>query len=285
MQICFSKYHGLGNDFIILCRAETKDISFSSLAKKLCQRHIGIGSDGLIVATLTEKPPSMQFFNPDGSEAEMCGNGLRCFIHYLYNKNLVQKKENILVKTKSNNIAGFIIGGDSNCLQVKVNMGKPNFELENLPFTEKRGNIIKYPLQIDNETHLINLISTGPPHAVIFLNSLDNVNPRHLGPKIENHSLFPQRINVNFARITNQETVELITWERGAGLTAACGTGACATVAAAMREGLMKSPAKVKMTGGELIIHWDGENNIYLEGPSQFVFSGQFPYKEVKSNV
>lgn len=290
MALEFSKMHGTGNDFILINTYREEKIEntmYSKLATKLCRRHFSIGADGLILVLPPEKSSAdykMRIFNSDGSEAEMCGNGIRCFAHFLLREKITVK-ENLKIETLAGLIKPKILGGNKNKLQVKVNMGKPRFSPEDIPVKLSEKKRVKdHPLIINSQEFKINCVSMGNPHAIIFKNNLDSLNISDIGSQIENHELFPEKTNVEFIELINPGEVNMKVWERGSGITLACGTGACASVAAGIKNGLLEKEVIVHLQGGDLKIKWASEkSDIYMTGPSQFSYEGKVPIQILKS--
>ncbi len=274
----FKKYHGLGNDFIIIDGRNEKTINWPAISRLLCTRRYGVGADGLILLkdlAGEEKIPRMQLFNADGSEAEMCGNGLRCFIHYLYDIDLFPFQKEWPVITKFGQLKATITAKDDSHLFIKVDMAKPIFTPEEIPVNHGEEKVLNVPIKVNNKTYVVNSVSTGPPHTVVFFESQEEFDPSVLGPLIENHPMFPAKTNVNFAIVRSKDEVEVQVWERGVGLTEACGTGACAVTAIGQILGLLSNDVRVNLPGGTLAIQWAGEgHNIFMTGPSQFVYRG-----------
>ena len=256
----FTKMHGLGNDFIVIdARSEKLDeLNFKQLAIELCDRHFGIGADGLLIVWPSTKAHyRMQILNPDGSEPEMCGNGIRCFAKYVYEKDKL-KEEVISVETLSGiKLPAVILSPTGEVEGVEVDMGQPKI-------------MSNVKLQIKNEGYEIHQISMGNPHAVIFVDDLTKINLGEIGPEIENNSHFPNRTNVEFVKVLNDKELELIVWERGAGETMACGTGACACVVASG-----KKRALVHLPGGNLDIEIGEDGRVLMRGPAKTVFEGE----------
>lgn len=261
----FIKYHGLGNDFILIDsrKAKLDGVDFKQLAISACDRHFGVGADGLLIVWPSKKAHyRMQVINPDGSEAEMCGNGIRCFAKYVYETDQL-KEEVISVETLAGTILPAVILQEGKVIAVEVDMGEPK-EINNLQLT------------INNKEYDIRNVSMGNPHAVIFVDDLAGINLFEVGPQIENDPHFPNRTNVEFVKVLNDKELEVIVWERGAGETLACGTGACACVAAASLAGKIKRRALVHLPGGNLDIEWAEDNHILMRGPAEKVFEGKY---------
>ncbi len=260
-EINFTKMHGLGNDFVIIdARKESLDqLEMGQLAINMCDRHFGVGADGILIVWPSEKAHyRMQVFNPDGSEPEMCGNGIRCFAKYVYETDQL-KEEVISVETLAGvKLPAVILGPDKTVVGVEVDMGIP----------EEQG-------QISLQGHKFKKISMGNPHAVTFVDDLTKVNILELGPKVEDDAHFKNRTNVEFVKVNDKE-IEVIVWERGAGETLACGTGACACVVAASTAGKTGKRVIVNLPGGKLDIEWGEDKHILLRGPAQKVFEGKY---------
>ncbi len=269
VKINFTKMHGLGNDFIIIDDREERLAGLPGLSKRLCNRRFGIGADQLIIIRDSDMADfRMLIYNPDGSEAEMCGNGVRCFARYLLTGGITSN-EDLNIETKGGIIKTKVRGG-----LVEVDMGEPRLEPEDIP-VRLDGRVISHPLRVLDEDISITCVSMGNPHTVIFLKEVRAFPVDRFGPVIENHNLFPQRTNVEFARVVSEREIEMRVWERGAGETMACGTGACATLVAAVLNGLTHKRATVHLKGGDLDILWGEDNHIYMTGPAEEVFVGE----------
>lgn len=264
---------GIGNDFVVIDGFSQPINLTTEQIRLLADRHFGIGCDQLL---LVEKPTNIQadfryrIFNADGGEVEQCGNGARCFVRFVHEQKLTDKTQ-ICVETANGMIYPKL---EDNGL-VTVNMGAPKFEPKLIPFISDKLSLT-YPLSIGSEAVEISTVSMGNPHAVIIVENIDNAPLQTQGPLIENHPQFPQRVNAGFMQIMNQHEIKLRVFERGAGETLACGTGACAAAVAGMRLGKLQSPVKVAMRGGELNISWDGNNTpVMMTGPAVKVFKGE----------
>ena len=279
MKIKVTKMHGCGNDFVIVDYEEfcKTDEEMSKFAKKICDRHFGIGADGLIIPNINAECVDIGwfFYNSDGTTAQMCGNGMRCFAKYVYDKGLVDKKE-FTVKT----LAGVITPKILENGLVKVNMGKPILNPEKIPFIPV--NNIDYKISIKNRIFQGCAISMGNPHFVIFIKDDEDLEKlaREYGPEIELAAEFPEKTNVEFVKIKSREEIELCVWERGCGITLACGTGACASVVAGILNGYLDDDVDVKLMGGKLNIVWDGnrenpDKNVYMSGSAKYVFEAE----------
>ena len=284
MKINFIKMHGLCNDFILIdCLNQDfkiQNADFGMLAKQLCNRRFGIGADQLLLLYPSSIADfKMRIFNADGSEVEMCGNGMRCLAKYIWDRNLSDK--NILnVET----LAG-IIRPEKAGEMVRVDMGGPIFEPERIPVnilkskvrsqkSNKRKLIIDYPLQIGDIEFYISCVSMGNPHTIIVVDDVSNFPVPYYGPLIENHQLFPRKTNVEFIEVLNTSEVKMRVWERGSGETMACGTGASAAAVASNIKGLTEKKVVVHLLGGDLFIEWASDNHVYMTGPATEVFEG-----------
>ena len=277
MRLNFTKMEGLGNDYVYVnCFKETVD-NPSELAKKVSDRHFGIGSDGLILIKPSKVADfEMAMYNADGSRSEMCGNGIRCVGKYVYDYGLTDKTD-ISVET----LAGikylhFTIGDDGKVSLVRVNMGAPILKPEDVPVAIPNQDIVQdYPLAIDGDEYRITCVSMGNPHCVSFVDDVDAFPLEEVGPKFEHNPVFPNRVNAEFVEIVSPTYAKMRVWERGTGETLACGTGTCATVVACILNGKTEDEVTVKLLGGELIIRWDRDENIvYMTGPARVVFDG-----------
>ena len=277
MSFNFTKWHGLGNDFVIVDLFKENISDCNNLAIKVCDRNFGIGADGLVlVGPSTIADFKMQIFNSDGSEAEMCGNVTRCVARYVYENNLTAKTK-FKIETKAGIITPEVIIEDNVITLIKVDMGEPILKSEQIPVAlQGYDKIVSYPLMILEEKYEITCVSMGNPHCVIFVDDLDKVNLTQVGPIIETHNLFPKKINVEFAQVINDEYIKMRVWERGAGVTLACGTGSCATLVAAVLTGKTNKKALVELDGGNLNIEWAENNHIYMSGSAQLVFKGVY---------
>ncbi len=267
----FSKMHGLGNDFLIF---EDDGISrdWNALAAKTCQRRLGVGADGiLIVMPSSCADIKMRIINADGSEAEMCGNGIRCFAKYVYEKEIVENKD-MTVETLAGIIRPGLTVQNKVVTNIKVDMGKPSYDRADIPMTGQ-GEAFDVKIQAAGESVTITSVLMGVPHTMVLTEKIDEDRARILGPAIETHELFPRKTNVNFVKIIDQENIELLTWERGAGLTLACGTGSCASVIAMHKKGLVGSKVTVHLAVGELIIECMDDGRVMMTGPAAFVYN------------
>jgi len=273
MLMKFTKMHGLGNDFVVI-DAVTQNVHVTAaMARRLSDRHLGIGCDQVLIV----EPPSdktldfdYKIFNSDGGEAEQCGNGARCLARFITDRRL-SGKETVRVKTM-NRVISLTITKDK---LVSVDMGIPGLEPSDVPFIETtRSNA--YAININNQQFDIAAISVGNPHAVLFVDNLDRAPVSVIGQELQSHDQFPKQVNVGFAQVINRQHLKLRVYERGVGETRACGTGACAAGVAAIQQGLMDSPVRVELTGGELRINWPGEGQpLIMTGPAVTTYEGR----------
>jgi len=280
LELKFVKMEGLGNDFIFLDDRDGKIEHYKSypeLAKQLCSRHFGIGADGIIlILDSIDHDIKFRIYNSDGSQAQMCGNGMRCFAKYLYENKIVSHKK-MRVDTKAGTIIPEVIADNNDHIQsVRVDMGEPVLFCRDIPFESNNEKAIDEPLTIKDKTYHITTISMGNPHAVLFVDDLEKADVKEIGRLIETHDRFPEKTNVEFVEVINKGELKMKVWERGAGITLACGTGACAALVAANLTGRAENSAIVHLSGGDLDIHWDKEtNHIFKTGPATLVFEGR----------
>jgi diaminopimelate epimerase len=272
MKLKFTKMHGLGNDFVVI-DAMNQQISLSpEQLRRLADRHLGIGCDQILLIEKAEGDADFRYriFNADGGEVEQCGNGARCFVRYVHDHGMTDKKE-IRIET----LSGVVIPKLEADGEVTVNMGMPKFDPGEIPFiAEQRAPT--YPLRLDEKQVEISSVSMGNPHAVQVVSNLDNAPVLTEGPLIEKHSRFPQRVNAGYMQVIDPHHIRLRVYERGAGETLACGTGACAAAVAGIQRGLLESPVRVSFSAGDLFIRWEGENQpVWMTGPAVAVFDGE----------
>lgn len=277
-MINFTKMTGLGNDYIYVdCTNGTKIKNIPELAKRLSDRHFGIGADGLI---LIDKPDDsnsdfkMRTFNSDGSEAEMCGNGIRCVAKFIHDKNL-SNSDKISIETLGGIKKVKLIENDGRCDEVIVDMGEPIFQDKNIPYNIYEPFNKDLDINVEGEKMRFTVVSMGNPHAVTFVENLDDLQIEMCGPLIENNPIFPNRTNVEFVEIIDKNNINVRVWERGVGETFACGTGACAAVVATGLNGYTDGTVTVSLPGGKLKIEWGKDNHIYMQGPAKTVYEGK----------
>ena len=280
MKIKFTKMHGLGNDFILIdCLNKTLGNSsfLSSLAKKLCHRHFGIGADGLIFILPSEKTDlQMRIYNSDGTEAQMCGNGIRCFAKYVYENKLIFKSK-FTVETLAGTITPELIFKDEKISGIRVDMGIPKLKKSEIPIKGSDNlPVINETLKVNSKINIkITCISMGNPHCIIFIKDIQTIPVNEIGPKIENHPIFPEKTNVEFIQILNRKEINFRVWERGVGETLACGTGACAALVASVLNKKSERQAIIHLTGGDLDIEWIENGPVFMTGPAKLVFKGE----------
>lgn len=272
----FTKMQGAGNDYIYVNCFKEKLTDINAVAKKVSDRHFGIGSDGLVLICPSDKADfRMDMYNSDGSQAEMCGNATRCVGKYVHDKGLTDKTEITLETLAGIKLLKLNLNDKGEVGTVEVNMGSPELKPKNIPIDSDLDRFIRQPVTVDGREYLVTGVSMGNPHAVTFIDDTESLEIEKIGPKFETHKLFPRKINTEFARIVDRKTIKMRVWERGAGETLACGTGACAAMVAANLSDFVGDEADLVLLGGTLHIRWDKkENNIYMTGPAAFVFDG-----------
>ena len=272
----FTKMHGIGNDYVYVnCFKETVEHP-SEAAIKVSDRHFGIGSDGLILIKPSEVADGkMEMYNADGSQGAMCGNGIRCVAKYMYDYGITDKTS-ISVETKSGIKYLDLTIKDGKVDTVKVNMGTPILKAADIPVRSEKEQVIDEPVMVDGKEWKITCVSMGNPHAITYIDDVKNLEIEKIGPKFENHEIFPDRVNTEFVHVIDRNTVEMRVWERGSGETLACGTGACAVAVSSILNGLTEEEVTVKLLGGDLKIFWDRtENKVYMTGSATTVFDGE----------
>jgi diaminopimelate epimerase len=275
----FTKMHGAGNDYIYLdCFRNSPPRDPIALSRAMSDRHFGVGSDGLILICPSEKADArMRMFNADGSEAEMCGNGLRCVAKYIYDHGLV-RKPSLQVETGRGILRVDLETAGGAVCQATIDMGEPIFEASQIPTTLTGNPPTNVALSISDQVYRVTFVSMGNPHCVLFVDSITDALVSGIGPKIETHSTFPKRTNVEFVRVNNPDDVTVRVWERGSGETLACGTGACAVAVAGVLTGRTHRRIIAHLRGGDLTLNWsESDNHVYLTGPAVEVFSGEWP--------
>ena len=289
----FTKMHGLGNDYVYVNCFEEKIKKPAKLAQVVSERHFGIGADGLVLIGPSKKANvRMRVFNADGSEAEMCGNGIRCVAKYAYEHKLAKAggafsvpsqppcPASLNIETGRGILTVGLIIDDDKVQKVCVNMGQPVLTAKDIPVNLPVKKVIEQPMQFENRAFVMTCVSMGNPHAVFFRDDLATINLEKFGPVIEHHSIFPNRINVHFVKIKNASEFTMRTWERGSGITMACGSGACAASVAAVLTGRCERICTAHLPGGDLDLNWCEEDNcVYMTGPAVEVFEGTWPVK------
>ncbi|MFT4072575.1 MAG: diaminopimelate epimerase [Dysgonamonadaceae bacterium] len=275
-KLKFTKMHGAGNDYIYMNGFTQNIENPSELAIKLSDRHFGIGSDGLVLILPSEIADiRMQMFNSDGSEAEMCGNASRCVGKYAFDNGLTEKTR-ISLETKAGIKYISLLEGDANARKVTVDMGEPILEAAEIPVVAPQSPVLDLPLTIDGKEWKMTCVSMGNPHAVTFTTGIKDLNLPEIGPKFETNAVFPRKTNTEFIEVVDRKTLNMRVWERGAGETLACGTGACASAVAAVLKGLTDREVTIHLLGGDLHIEWrESDNHVYMTGEAVTVFSGE----------
>ena len=274
----FTKMQGLGNDYVYVNCFEEKIDNPPELARRISDRHFGVGSDGLIMINPSDRADfEMEMYNADGSRGEMCGNGIRCVAKYVYDYGLTDKTD-ISVGTLGGIKYLELTVVDGKVRTVKVDMGKPELEPQKIPVKADGDKAVDEPILVGGEEYRMTCVSMGNPHAVVFVGcDVRDFPLEEIGPKFESHERFPNRVNTEFVRVIDRHTAEMRVWERGSGETLACGTGACAVAVACVLNGLTEDEVTVRLLGGDLQIRWDREKDtVYMTGPAEIVFDGEW---------
>lgn len=272
----FDKYVAAGNDFILFDRMDGPENNYSELTLKICHRHFGIGADGILVCERSIiADVKMQYYNSDGTQVEMCGNGIRCFAKYIYDYGIVKNKD-ISIETLAG-IKHITIETDKQgkANNITVDMGYPVFEGNRIPININQDKIIEETISIDGKDYIFSALTVGVPHVVIFVKNIDEIHINDLGQKIENHELFPRKTNVNFVEIIDKCNVNIYTWERGAGRTLGCGTGSCASVVIGNYLNVLSNKVHVNTEGGSLEVELTKDYKISMSGDAIHIASGR----------
>ncbi len=273
----FTKMHGLGNDFVVVDGFSEEVPDSERLAVEICDRRAGVGADGLIVVMPSEKAAfRMHYINSDGSLAEMCGNGIRCLSKYVFEHGLTQSAD-FLVETLSGLNRQTLTVEDGRVIEVSVDMGKPGFMRSEIPMLGDEGEVVDEPLDVEGKQYRITALSTGNPHAVVFVDDVEAAPLSELGPKVELHPTFPNRTNVEFVHVIDRDNIRMRIWERGCGETLASGSGASASAVASIKNGFTERKVNVRVRLGVLKISWPEDGNITMSGPATEVFTGEWP--------
>lgn len=274
------KMHGIGNDFVFIDhfyrqpREGQLEGDYPKLARKLCHRQFGVGGDGLIAVLPSDVADAkMRIFNLDGSEPEMCGNGIRCFARYISDRGYINKNP-LQVETLAGILTLHLILEGDKVAGVCVDMGEPILKSAMIPVLTQGEPVIGAKLEVEGQEFEFTAVSMGNPHCIIFVEDYEGLDFERLGPAIEKHPLFPRKTNVEFIRVDSREELTMKVWERGAGPTLACGTGACASAVAGVLNGKIERKVKVHLPGGDLQIEWGEDNRVYMTGPATYVFRG-----------
>ena len=273
----FTKWQGCGNDFLLIDCREKELADYGAFAKKSCDRHFGVGGDGVLVILNSDKADfRMRIFNADSSEAEMCGNGIRCFARYLYDNHITDKKK-FTVETGAGILVPEIVEKDGVVTGVRVDMGEPVLEADKIPMAGY-GNrrVVNEPVEVAGRKWNITGVSMGNPHCVVFVDDIKTTPIEEVGPIFEVQERYPKKTNTEFVQVLDRQHMRMRVWERGAAITLACGTGACATLTAAVLNGKTDRRAEITLDGGKLDIEWsEKDNHIYMTGPAVQVFAGE----------
>ena len=272
----FTKMHGIGNDYVYVNCFQEKVDNPSEVAKFVSDRHFGVGSDGLILIKPSQIADcEMDMYNLDGSQGAMCGNGIRCVAKYVYDYGIVPKTT-LRIATKSGIKELNLTVENGKVSLVRVNMGSPILEASKIPVVSDQSQAVNQPIKVNGHTYYFTGVSMGNPHAVVYLDDVDNLDIEKIGPAFEKHPVFPDRVNTEFVKVIDRKTLKMRVWERGSGETLACGTGACAVAVSSILNNLTGEEDTVKLLGGDLKIHWDRlENLVYMTGPATTVFDGE----------
>ena len=267
-----TKMHGLGNDFILFADSKGATKDYTDLAIRLCDRHTGIGADGLIIVVpSTTADVRMRIINADGSEAEMCGNGIRCFAKYAYEHGEITK-DTFTIETLAGIMTPSLTIENGVVTLITVDMGTPFFNSQDIPMNVNMDKVIDYTFDLNGTSKTVSSVLIGVPHTEVFVNDITTVPLHTEGPQIETHDLFPRNTNVNYVQVVNDHTIKVRTWERGAGATLACGTGCCASAVMAHEKGLTGREVDVELYLGTLHISYKDDGHIYMTGPATKVF-------------
>jgi diaminopimelate epimerase len=275
----FTKMHGAGNDYVYVNTFEEKldEHDLARIATIVADRHTGIGGDGLILICPSVKGDfRMRMFNADGSEAEMCGNGIRCVGKYVYDHHLTVRTDIDVETLGGMKHLHLNPGKDGKIATVRVDMGEPRFRPEQIPVNVQGDSAFGIEAEANGRKWVLNCVSMGNPHAITFVQDTASLDLEKLGPPLENHSIFPRRCNIEFTQVVDRKNINMRVWERGSGETMACGTGACATAVACIKLGLVDEVVNLHLLGGTLTIEWAGQGSVFMTGPAAEVFSGEF---------
>jgi diaminopimelate epimerase len=282
MPIVFTKMHGLGNDYLFIdCLNAAPPPDPPALSRAMSHRHLGAGADGIILILPGDAAPfRMRIFNADGSEAETCGNGIRCFAKYVYERNLTDQTDFVIETGGGPNRVQLTIDAGGKIAAVRSNMGRPRFDRAEIPMDPQSGppgRVIDHPLAIDGKTYRVTCANIGNPHAVVFVVEATAIPLAEIGPKIETHPAFPRRTNVEFVNVVDRQNIVMRIWERGSGITMASGSGACGAALAAMITDRVDRRVAVHLVHGALTVEWADDDCVYQEGPATEVYTAQWP--------
>jgi len=279
----FTKMHGAGNDYVYVDCTKKVMQNPSKVSKYISDRHFGIGSDGLILIKLSDKADFfMEMYNADGSQGKMCGNGIRCVGKYVFDNGLTDKKT-VTVDTLSGIKIIELNIEDGKVASAKVNMGSPILLAKDIPVISNSEKVIAQDIDVNGKTYNVTCVSMGNPHAIVYVDSTDELKIQEIGPYFEMHERFPEQINTEFIQVVDRQNLKMRVWERGSGETLACGTGACASLVATVLNGLCDDTATLHLLGGDLKITWDRNADlVYMEGPATTVFTGEIDIDSIK---
>ena len=281
MAITYTKMHGLGNDYLFIEGDKNEIADPAELSRRMSHRHLGAGADGIILILPGDSGEfKMRIFNADGSEAETCGNGIRCFAKYVLERGLTDKTDFVIDTLGGPNRVQLTVK-NGKVETVRSNMGRPKFERAEIPMEGPPGRVIEEPLEVDGETVRVTCANIGNPHAVVFVEDAEKAPLHTLGPKIERHPKFPQRTNVEFVNVIDGENIKMRIWERGSGETMASGSGSCGAALASMITDRVGRRVHVHHVYGKLLIEWAEDGNVYQEGPATEVYTGTWPMNGV----
>ena len=282
----FNKFHSLGNDFLIVDQDEVAELSekdLGDLARKICERHTGVGADGLLLISVKDKARGLvgfRIFNADGTEAEVSGNGLRCAAAYLYSQQKIEGPR-VMFETPAGRRESELIEKSEDRLMIKIEMGVPRLTSKEIPFDDGsvHERLIDYPLMINRKVYPVTVVSLGNPHCAVFVDRFPaRIEWHQLGREIESHPFFPNRTNIEFIRVLSRDEIEVLFWERGVGETLSSGSGSCAAAVASILKNLTNRKVRVKTSMGQLMVEW-GKDKVYQAGPAEFAFIGSFLLK------
>ena len=281
----FTKMHGIGNDYVYMDCTKERLENPGEIARLVSDRHKGIGSDGLILIQSSDEADfEMAMYNADGSYGKMCGNGIRCVAKYVYDNGLTDKTEISVISGGAVKYLKLTVE-NGKVKKVRVNMGEPILKPSEIPVVGDSDKLVAVPIVVDNQVYEMTCVSMGNPHAVVFLDDVENLKIEEIGPRFEQHERFPDRVNTEFVERIDRKNLKMRVWERGSGETMACGTGACATAVAAVLNGYAERDVTVHLLGGDLEISWDETDNcVYMTGPAATVFTGEFDPEELKTS-
>ena len=282
----FTKMHGIGNDYVYMDCTKERLENPGEIARLVSDRHKGIGSDGLILIQSSDEADfEMAMYNADGSYGKMCGNGIRCVAKYVYDNGLTDKTEISVISGGAVKYLKLTVE-NGKVKKVRVNMGEPILKPSEIPVVGDGDKLVAVPIVVDNQVYEMTCVSMGNPHAVVFLDDVDDLKIEEIGPRFEQHERFPDRVNTEFVERIDRKNLKMRVWERGSGETMACGTGACATAVAAILNGYAERDVTVHLLGGDLEISWDETDNcVYMTGPAATVFTGEFDPEELRKSV